>query len=99
MKRLSVPTPAALLAARRAAPCQAPAATCTPTETIDAPAAPDAAPSADGDQVFTLAVIPDTQYLFDQDRGDASVLAASLHWIVDHADAEHIVFTAALGDI
>ena len=30
---------------------------------------------------FTIAVIPDTQYLFDQDRSNADVLAGSLQWI------------------
>jgi hypothetical protein len=99
MHRASV----ALLVAILIAACQSHAATCPPGETVDAPSAPavpDAAPTAgDDDKVFTLVVIPDTQYLFDQDRGDASVLAASLHWIIDHADTEHIVFTAGLGDI
>src|SRR5262245_57579834 len=91
------------LVALLAAACKTPAATCPPSETSDAapPAiTPDAAPPATGDdKVFTLVVVPDTQYLFDQDRGNADVLAASLHWIIDHAGSEHIVFTAGLGDI
>lgn len=48
---------------------------------------------------FTIAVIPDTQYLFDEDRGNASVLQASLQWIVDHTVDHNIVFTAHLGDL
>ncbi|MGX7669658.1 LamG-like jellyroll fold domain-containing protein [Plantactinospora sp. DSM 117369] len=48
---------------------------------------------------FTLAVIPDTQYLFDGDRGDSAPLAATLRWIVAHRAERNIVFTAHLGDI
>ncbi|WP_394825479.1 LamG-like jellyroll fold domain-containing protein [Pendulispora albinea] len=48
---------------------------------------------------FTLAVIPDTQYLFDKDRGDPRVLEASVRWIVEHAREHNIVFTAGLGDM
>jgi hypothetical protein len=48
---------------------------------------------------FTIAFIPDTQYLFDGDRGDANVLSASVRWIVDHTCERNIVFTAGLGDI
>jgi hypothetical protein len=48
---------------------------------------------------FTLAVIPDTQYLFDEDRGNQRVLEKSLQWIVDHTADENIVFTVHLGDI
>ncbi|GIF69194.1 hypothetical protein Ais01nite_72290 [Asanoa ishikariensis] len=48
---------------------------------------------------FTLAVIPDTQYLFDTDRGDSAPLTATLRWIQDHQADENIVFTAHLGDI
>ena len=48
---------------------------------------------------FTLAVIPDTQYLFDADRGDSAPLTATLRWILEHQADENIVFTAHLGDI
>ncbi|GIG85491.1 LamG-like jellyroll fold domain-containing protein [Plantactinospora endophytica] len=48
---------------------------------------------------FTLAVIPDTQYLFDGDRGDPEPLAATLRWIVAHQAERNIVLTAHLGDI
>jgi Calcineurin-like phosphoesterase len=61
-----------------------------------------AAPSADGAasaQKFSIAVIPDTQYLFDEDRYDPQVLAKTLQWIVDHTHDKNIVFTVQLGDI
>jgi hypothetical protein len=48
---------------------------------------------------FTLAVVPDTQYLFDLDRGDAAPLTASFKYLIDQRAAENIVFTAHLGDI
>jgi hypothetical protein len=48
---------------------------------------------------FSIAVIPDTQYLFDRDRYDPAVLAKTLHWIVDHTREKNIVFTVQLGDI
>jgi len=63
----------------------------------DGPDHPDPPPPAD--DRFALAVIPDTQYLFDRDRGNAEVLAASLHWIADHAAERRIAFSASLGDI
>jgi hypothetical protein len=51
------------------------------------------------DPRFTLAVIPDTQYLFDADRGDPAPLAATLGHILEQPGRENIVFTAHLGDI
>lgn len=48
---------------------------------------------------FSIAVIPDTQYLFDQDRQNPEVLEASLKWIAKHARKQNIVFTVHLGDI
>ncbi|MBP2319942.1 hypothetical protein JOF56_000327 [Kibdelosporangium banguiense] len=48
---------------------------------------------------FTLAVIPDTQYLYDRDRGDSAPLEASLRYIVDSAREHNTVFVAHLGDI
>jgi len=48
---------------------------------------------------FTLAVIPDTQYLFDQDRGDAAPLDASLKYILDQSSEQNIVFVSHLGDL
>jgi hypothetical protein len=67
------------------------------------PPAPDMAaaqcvPARPGNR-FTIAVIPDTQYLFDGDRGNPDVLRASVQWIIDHTCDYNIVFTAGLGDI
>ena len=52
-----------------------------------------------GGQKFSIAVIPDTQYLFDEDRYDPEVLAKTFQWIVDHTQEKNIVFTVQLGDI
>ncbi|WP_326559538.1 LamG-like jellyroll fold domain-containing protein [Micromonospora sp. NBC_01796] len=48
---------------------------------------------------FTIAVIPDTQYLFDGDRGDPAPLTASLRYILDQREEHNIVFAAHLGDV
>jgi hypothetical protein len=50
---------------------------------------------------FTLAVIPDTQYLYDDDRGDSEPLDVALNWIAGHrgGDTGNIAYTAALGDV
>jgi hypothetical protein len=48
---------------------------------------------------FTLAVIPDTQYMFDLDRGDSAPLKATLQYLVDHQKSENIVFISHLGDL
>ncbi|MFF0341979.1 LamG-like jellyroll fold domain-containing protein [Kribbella sp. NPDC004875] len=48
---------------------------------------------------FTLAVVPDTQYQFDQDRGDAAPLTATFQYLIDQRGAENIVFIAHLGDV
>jgi hypothetical protein len=48
---------------------------------------------------FTLVVVPDTQYLYDDDRGDSEPLNHAFDWIVDHRTSDNVVFTAALGDI
>lgn len=52
-----------------------------------------------GSDKFSIAVIPDTQYLFDGDRYDPGVLAKTLQWIVSHQREKNIVFTVQLGDI
>lgn len=52
-----------------------------------------------GGEKFSIAVIPDTQYLFDEDRYQPEVLAKTLQWIVDHTREKNIVFTVQLGDI
>ncbi len=48
---------------------------------------------------FTVAVIPDTQYLFDRDRGDSAPLDATLKYLVDAASEQNIVFVSHLGDL
>ncbi|MEU4289302.1 LamG-like jellyroll fold domain-containing protein [Kribbella sp. NPDC026596] len=48
---------------------------------------------------FTVAVVPDTQYQFDQDRGDSAPLTASFEWLIEQRAAENIVFVAHLGDV
>jgi hypothetical protein len=64
-----------------------------------APLAAAAAPLARHGGKFSLAVIPDTQYLFDSDRANPDVVAATMHWIVDNSDRYRIAFTTQLGDI
>ena len=60
---------------------------------------PEAADGSGYGHKFSIAVIPDTQYLFDEDRYDPEVLAKTFQWIVDHTHDKNIVFTAQLGDI
>ncbi|MEU4196020.1 LamG-like jellyroll fold domain-containing protein [Kribbella sp. NPDC026611] len=48
---------------------------------------------------FTLAVVPDTQYQFDQDRGDPAPLTATFDWLIENRAEENIVFMAHLGDV
>jgi hypothetical protein len=48
---------------------------------------------------FTLAVVPDTQYLFDLDRGDAAPLTATFEYLAERRGVDNIVFTAHLGDV
>lgn len=64
-----------------------------------------AAPSSYGGRVdtehprFTVAVVPDTQYQFDQDRGDPAPLTATFEYLVEQRAAENLVFVAHLGDV
>src|SRR4051812_13661188 len=54
------------------------------------------------DPRFTLVVMPDTQYLFDEDRGDAAPLDASLRYVLDESgdnSDDNVVFLAHLGDL
>ncbi|WHT22085.1 Tat pathway signal sequence domain protein [Crossiella sp. CA-258035] len=48
---------------------------------------------------FTLAVVPDTQYLFDRDRGDREPLEATFEHVLEQAREHNIVFLAHLGDV
>jgi concanavalin A-like lectin/glucanase superfamily protein len=48
---------------------------------------------------FTLVVMPDTQYLFDQDRIHPAPLEASFRYVLDPGDDQNVVFLAHLGDV
>ena len=48
---------------------------------------------------FTVAVVPDTQYLFDTDRGDPAPLTATFKYLIEQRSEENIVFVAHLGDV
>ncbi len=69
------------------------------TATAQIPASADPQRRPGGEHRFSLAVIPDTQYLFDEDRYDPPVLKKTFQWIVDHTRDENIAFSVQLGDI
>ncbi|WP_149823735.1 LamG-like jellyroll fold domain-containing protein [Streptomyces tailanensis] len=48
---------------------------------------------------FTLAVMPDTQYLFDGPSIDKEPVEASLRYLLEHGREENIVFLSHLGDL
>ncbi|MCC9705780.1 Tat pathway signal sequence domain protein [Streptomyces sp. MNU76] len=48
---------------------------------------------------FTLAVMPDTQYLFDGPSIDQAPVEASLRYLLEHGAEENIVFLSHLGDL
>lgn len=48
---------------------------------------------------FTLAVMPDTQYLFDGPSIDRAPVEASLRYLLEHGEDENIVFLSHLGDL
>jgi hypothetical protein len=49
--------------------------------------------------VFTLVVMPDTQYMFDQDRIHPAPMEASFRYILSGDEDANVVFMAHLGDI
>ncbi|WP_131738302.1 LamG-like jellyroll fold domain-containing protein [Actinomadura roseirufa] len=55
-------------------------------------------PGPDG-STFTIAVMPDTQYLFDGDSIRPEPVEASFRHIVDRRERDNIVFVAHLGDL
>ncbi|BFV61090.1 LamG domain-containing protein [Kitasatospora sp. CMC57] len=65
-----------------------------------APAAAEShrAPEPDSRR-FTLAVMPDTQYLFDGTSIDKGPVEASLRYLLEHGKDENIVFLSHLGDL
>jgi hypothetical protein len=48
---------------------------------------------------FTLAVMPDTQYLFDGPSIDKAPVEASLRYLLEHGRDENLVFLSHLGDL
>ncbi|MFF3918596.1 LamG-like jellyroll fold domain-containing protein [Streptomyces sp. NPDC001852] len=48
---------------------------------------------------FTLAVMPDTQYLFDGPSIHPAPLEASLRYLLEHGEDDNIVFLTHLGDL
>ncbi|MDX2527126.1 LamG-like jellyroll fold domain-containing protein [Streptomyces europaeiscabiei] len=48
---------------------------------------------------FTLAVMPDTQYLFDGPSIDRKPVEASLRYLLEHGEDENLVFLSHLGDL
>ncbi|MFJ7341693.1 LamG-like jellyroll fold domain-containing protein [Streptomyces sp. NPDC101110] len=48
---------------------------------------------------FTLAVMPDTQYLFDGPSIDKAPVEAALRYLLEHGRVENIVFLSHLGDL
>ncbi|GAA4057613.1 LamG-like jellyroll fold domain-containing protein [Streptomyces shaanxiensis] len=61
-------------------------------------AAADWRPDSDSRR-FTLAVMPDTQYLFDGPSIDKAPVEASLRYLLEHGRKENIVFLSHLGDL
>jgi hypothetical protein len=80
-----------LLGTALAAPLTAPLSPATPAS---------AATRFDPNAVrFTLAVLPDTQYLFDADSADPEPLRATFRWLTEHRGRANIAFLTHLGDI
>lgn len=91
-----------LLQAAAAVPILSAASTTVGTTTASASPAPTT--SNDGrpdttDPRFTIAVLPDTQYLLDDGGSDAEPVAATLRHLVREQVRDNIVFMAHLGDV
>ncbi|MBT2674954.1 metallophosphoesterase [Streptomyces sp. ISL-14] len=74
------------------------------TASVAVPAVAEAAPAGDwrpdpDSRRFTLAVMPDTQYLFDGPSIDKAPVEASLRYLLEHGREENIVFLSHLGDL
>ena len=72
----------------RGTPITGTPSTSTPAATFD-PASPR----------FTIAVVPDTQYLYDEASLVPAPLEATFRWIVDNRGDRNIAFMAHLGDV
>ncbi len=65
---------------------------------LEAPA--EAARKSDvGSPRFALAVLPDTQYLFDADSADPAPLRQTFRYLVEQRAEDNIVFMTHLGDV
>ncbi|MFF5476345.1 LamG-like jellyroll fold domain-containing protein [Streptomyces sp. NPDC012935] len=75
------------------------------TAGVALPAVAEASPATAGwrpnteSRRFTLAVMPDTQYLFDGPSINAAPVEASLRYLLEHGREENIVFLSHLGDL
>ncbi|WP_329295096.1 LamG-like jellyroll fold domain-containing protein [Streptomyces pseudovenezuelae] len=74
------------------------------TAGVALPTAAEAAPGASWrpdteSRRFTLAVMPDTQYLFDGPSIDKAPVEASLRYLLEHGKDENVVFLSHLGDL
>ncbi|GHI03087.1 Tat pathway signal sequence domain protein [Streptomyces cellostaticus] len=74
------------------------------TAGVALPAVAEAAPRSSGrpdpeSRRFTIAVMPDTQYLFDGPSIDKAPVEASLRYLLEHGRDENIVFLSHLGDL
>ncbi|MDO0910233.1 Tat pathway signal sequence domain protein [Streptomyces sp. DT2A-34] len=74
------------------------------TASVAVPAVAEAAPAGDwrpdpDSRRFTLAVMPDTQYLFDGPSIDKAPVEASLRYLLEYGREENIVFLSHLGDL
>ncbi|MBM2623085.1 metallophosphoesterase [Actinoplanes sp. LDG1-06] len=69
--------------------------------TAAAPSAASAAPAAfdQDDPRFALAVLPDTQYLFDADSSDPAPLKETFNYLLQQRADDNIAFLTHLGDV
>ncbi len=87
-----------------AVPATATPAAQSPTARIEDAATPTAGRTAHGtadldSPRFTVVVMPDTQYLFDDQAIHPAPLAASVAWVLDTRAEHNTVFFAHLGDV
>ncbi|MFD5836510.1 LamG-like jellyroll fold domain-containing protein [Streptomyces collinus] len=75
------------------------AAAVTALPAVTAEAAASAWHPDPGSRRFTLAVMPDTQYLFDGPSIDKAPVEASLRYLLEHGREENVVFLSHLGDL
>lgn len=75
-----------------------PAAADADDAAVDAQRLPAWRPDRDSRR-FTLVVMPDTQYMFDEPSITAAPIEASFRYILEHAHDDNIVFMSHLGDL